>query len=77
MIRCWPRWKRLDVNKDISPESVTIYEAATDASPDKTLVRKGMTTAALVGLVAGVIMLLLLDRLDDRVNTLHGIGGVV
>jgi len=59
----------LDVNKDISPESVTIYEAASDAFPDKTLVRKRMTTAALVGLVVGVIMLLLLDRLDDRLNS--------
>jgi capsular exopolysaccharide synthesis family protein len=59
----------LDVNKDISPESVTIYQAASDASPDKTLVRKGMTTSALVGLVVGVIMLLLLDRLDDRLNS--------
>jgi succinoglycan biosynthesis transport protein ExoP len=59
----------LDVNKDISPESVTIYQAASDAFPDKTLVRKGMTTAALVGLVVGVIMLLLLDRLDDRLNS--------
>jgi capsular exopolysaccharide synthesis family protein len=59
----------LDVNKDISPESVTIYEAASDAFPDKTLVRKGMMTAALVGLVVGVIMLLLLDRLDDRLNS--------
>ncbi len=59
----------LDVNKDISPESVTIYQAASDATPDKTLVRKGMTTSALVGLVMGVIMLLLLDRLDDRLNS--------
>jgi len=59
----------LDVNKDISPESVTIYEAAIDAYPDKTMVKKGLTIAGVVGLVLGVVMLLLLDRVDDRLNS--------
>jgi polysaccharide biosynthesis transport protein len=59
----------LDVNKDISPESVTIYEAASDASPDTTLAKKGLPIAAVVGLVLGVIMLMLLDRVDDRLNS--------
>ena len=59
----------LDVNKDISPESVTIYEPAIDALPDKTLVKKGVTIAGVIGLVLGVVMLLLLDRVDDRLNS--------
>jgi capsular exopolysaccharide synthesis family protein len=59
----------LDVNKDISPESVTIYEPAIDAFPDKTLVKKGLTIAGVIGLVLGGIMLLLLDRVDDRLNS--------
>ena len=59
----------LDVNKDISPESVTIYEAASDAFPDKTLVKKGSIISSVIGLVFGVVMLLLLDRVDDRLNS--------
>jgi capsular exopolysaccharide synthesis family protein len=59
----------LDVNKDINPESVTIYEAASDASPDKTQAKKGLAVAGVIGLVLGVVMLLLLDRLDDRLNS--------
>ena len=59
----------LDVNKDISPESVTIYEAASDAFPDKTLVKKGSIISSVIGLVLGVVLLLLLDRVDDRLNS--------
>ena len=59
----------LDVSKDISPESVTIYEPASDAFPDKTLVRKVLTVAAVIGLVLGVVLLMLLDRVDDRLNS--------
>jgi capsular exopolysaccharide synthesis family protein len=59
----------LDVNKDISPESVTIYEAASDAIPDKALGQRGMMFVGVIGLVVGVVMLLLLDRVDDRLNS--------
>ena len=59
----------LDVNKDISPETVTIYEPASDAFPDKTLLKKGPMIAGAIGLVLGVVMLLLLDRVDDRLNS--------
>jgi capsular exopolysaccharide synthesis family protein len=59
----------LDINKDISPESVTIYIPATDVLPDETLVKKGLAMAGVLGLVLGVVMLLLLDRLDDRLNS--------
>jgi polysaccharide biosynthesis transport protein len=59
----------LDVNKDISPESVTIYEPASDALPDTSLVKKGMMIAGVVGLVLGLAILMMLDRVDDRMNT--------
>jgi capsular exopolysaccharide synthesis family protein len=59
----------LDVNKEISPESVTIYEAATDAVPDKTLFKKGMIVAGVFGLGLALVILLLLDRVDDRMNS--------
>jgi capsular exopolysaccharide synthesis family protein len=59
----------LDVNKEISPESVTIYQPATDANPDATLFEKGMIMAGALGLGVGLLILLLLDRLDDRMNS--------
>jgi capsular exopolysaccharide synthesis family protein len=59
----------LDVNKDISPESVTIYQAASDALPDTTLVKKGLMVAGSIGIVLGVLLLFLSDRLDDRLNS--------
>jgi len=59
----------LDVNKEISPESVTIYQAAGDALPDTTLFKKGMIFAGMVGVGLGLLILFLLDRLDDRVGS--------
>ena len=59
----------LDVNKEISPESVTIYQAATDGFPDDTKFQKGMIMAGLLGLVLSLIILFLLDRVDDRMNS--------
>jgi capsular exopolysaccharide synthesis family protein len=59
----------LDVNKEISPESVTIMENASRAIPD----RPGLSTQVLIGIGVGVLvaigLLLLLDRLDDRITT--------
>lgn len=59
----------LDVNKEISPESVTIYQAASDGFPDKTLAKKGLMVAGLLGLGLGLVILILLDRVDDRMNS--------
>jgi capsular exopolysaccharide synthesis family protein len=59
----------LDVNKEISPESVTIYEPACDGFPDKTLLKKGLLLAGLLGLGLGLLILILLDRVDDRMNS--------
>ena len=59
----------LDVNKEINPESVTIYQAASDALPDPTLFQKGMTMAGMLGLVLGLVILFLLDRMNDQMNS--------
>jgi capsular exopolysaccharide synthesis family protein len=59
----------LDINKDISPESVTIYQPACEAFPDKTLIPKGLAIAGALGLVLGVVVLMLLERVDDRMNS--------
>jgi hypothetical protein len=59
----------LDVNKDISPESVTIYQPACEAFPDKTLLPKGLAIAGALGLILGVVVLMLLERVDDRMNS--------
>ena len=59
----------LDVNKDISPETVNIYQPASDAGPDQSQRTRGMIIAGLFGLGVALVVLLLLNRLDDRVNT--------
>src|SRR5665213_1036401 len=59
----------LDVNKEISPESVTVYQPACPAYQDKTILDKYMVLAGVLGLVLGLVILLLLDRVDDRMNS--------
>ena len=56
----------LDVNKEISPESVTIMEPASRAFRDQSDLLKQMLIGGLVGLGMGVLLLLFIDRLDDR-----------
>jgi succinoglycan biosynthesis transport protein ExoP len=56
----------LDVNKEISPESVTIMEKASPAFADKPKPWKKLLLGAGVGFGLGILVLLLLDRLDDR-----------
>ena len=60
----------LDVNKEISPESVTIMEPASPAYRDQSGLSKRMVVGGLVGLGVGVLLLLFLDRLDDRMISL-------
>ena len=59
----------LDVNKDISPETVTIYQDASSAFPDKTLLQKGLPIAGVLGLVLGGVLLMFMERVDDRMNS--------
>ena len=56
----------LDVNKEISSESVTIMEAASPAFRDQSELSRRVQVGGLVGLGLGVLLLLFLDRLDDR-----------
>jgi capsular exopolysaccharide synthesis family protein len=56
----------LDVNKEISPESVTIMEPATSAFRDKSELSKRLLVGSLVGVGLAVMLLLFVDRLDDR-----------
>jgi polysaccharide biosynthesis transport protein len=59
----------LDVNKEISPESVTIMEKASPGFPDQADLSKKVAVGSLVGLGLAVALLFLLDRLDDRLNS--------
>lgn len=59
----------LDVNKDISPESVTIYQDAGPAILDQRFQKKTLLMGGLLGLVLGLGILMLLDRVDDRMNS--------
>jgi polysaccharide biosynthesis transport protein len=56
----------LDVNKEINPESVTIMEKASVAYGDKPLLARKLLTGGLIGLGLSLLLLMLADRLDDR-----------
>lgn len=56
----------LDVNKEISPESVTIVEKATPALPDQPNPAKLVALGLAAGLGLAFLVLLVIDRLDDR-----------
>ena len=60
----------LDVNKQISPESVTIMEKASPAIADRAGLPLRLLLGAAAGLGAGLLVLLLVDRLDDRIGSL-------
>jgi capsular exopolysaccharide synthesis family protein len=60
----------LDVNKEISPESVNVMEKASVASPERPNLQKKLLIGALVGLSCSLLLLVVLDRLDDRINSL-------
>ena len=59
--------RRLMLNKDISPEAITIYQPASDAYPDATLPQKRLYVAGFMGFGVGIAILMLLSRLDDRI----------
>jgi len=60
----------LDVNKGVGQESVTILMPATPAMLVRHELSKQYGKAGLLGLVAGICVLLLLNRLDDRPSSL-------
>jgi polysaccharide biosynthesis transport protein len=59
----------LDVNKEISPESVETMEKASPGFPDRAELWKKLVVGGLVGLGLGIGLLFLVDRLDDRLNS--------
>jgi len=48
---------------------VTIYQPATEGFPDESRFKKGMLLAGFLGLGLGLIILIMLDRVDDRMNS--------
>lgn len=59
----------LDVNKEISPESVTIMEKASTAVPDRIKTNKQIFIGLLAGVALSVLTLMILNRLDDTMNS--------
>ncbi len=59
----------LGVEKDITPESVTILERASEALPNQPSIAKALVIAGILGLLVGMGILLLVDRFDDRPNS--------
>ena len=57
----------LDLNRQISPESVTIMEKASAPIPQKAPVGHRLLAGAAAGLLAGILFLGFIDRLDDRI----------
>jgi capsular exopolysaccharide synthesis family protein len=59
----------LDVNKQIGPESVAVYQPASDAAPLPPELGLKLLLAALIGLGLGFGILFIVDRMDDRLNS--------
>ena len=59
----------LDVNKEIGPESVTVYQPASDAAPLPPEMVRNLILAVLLGLGLGFAILFIVDRMDDRLNS--------
>lgn len=56
----------IGVEKEINPDTVTMLDRATPAIPARGSLVKALVIAAVLGLLAGMGLLLLVDRLDDR-----------
>lgn len=61
----------LDVNKQINPESVAVMENASPALEGERNSSQRLALGALAGLVIGLGILLLVDRLDDRLSSVN------
>jgi succinoglycan biosynthesis transport protein ExoP len=59
----------LDVNKEISPESVTIMEKASAGIPDRIKSSKQLVIGIFGGLGLSFLVLMILNRLDDTMNS--------
>jgi polysaccharide biosynthesis transport protein len=61
--------KQIDISKDIAADPVTILEPAGPASPDRSTLTKQLATGGLAGLVLAIALLMVLDRMDDRMTS--------
>ena len=68
-LRLQQTMQTLDVNKQITQEGVTVMERATAAQPSRAELSRSLMLASLVGLAISIAILLLLDKLDDRLNS--------
>jgi polysaccharide biosynthesis transport protein len=59
----------LDVNKEVSPESVTIMERASHAYPDRPKFSMQVLQGALIGLALSIGLLMFVERMDDRMTS--------
>jgi capsular exopolysaccharide synthesis family protein len=59
----------LDMNKQTTPESVTIMERARPAVEGRPTADRLLGAGALVGLILGIGLLMLMDRMDDRMTS--------
>jgi polysaccharide biosynthesis transport protein len=59
----------LDVGKSISTDSINIIERASQAATQRPEFYRSLVSAALAGLGISLAILLLLDKLDDRMNS--------
>jgi capsular exopolysaccharide synthesis family protein len=59
----------VETSAPINSESVTISEPAGEAQPTKTPLSRKLLFGALGGIVAGFLVLFVLDRLDDRMSS--------
>lgn len=59
----------LDVNKEVSPESVTLLEAASTPFTDVRRPLRQLATSVVVALVVTLGLILLLDHVDDRIHS--------
>ena len=60
----------VDMSKELNMETVTTIEKASLAFPDVPELSERLPLAAILGLALGVGLLMLIDRLDDRLNSL-------
>jgi capsular exopolysaccharide synthesis family protein len=66
----------LNVGEQVGQESVSILEPASTPAVVSPQILKHYALAVLLGLVAGIALLLFLDRLDDRLTTFHELAGL-
>jgi succinoglycan biosynthesis transport protein ExoP len=62
--------QNLNVSKNLDQDYLSIMESAGPASSTKSGAARRVATSALVGLVCGILILALIDRIDDRINSL-------